>query len=549
MEQIAHIIPIDTVRLEASRQLDPARKAQFGQFMTPAGIAGFMVSLFSVPEGDIRLLDAGAGVGSLTSAFLDTHLHQRIDVHAWEIDRVLRGYLVDTLQQHEQQAEKRGVSLHVTIYQGDFIEDAVRNLLSGKGARFTHAILNPPYKKINQNSGHRLLLRKVGIETVNLYTAFVALCILLMETHGEIVAIIPRSFCNGTYYRPFRELLLKHCAIRHIHLFESRKKAFKDDEVLQENIIIHLEKGAPQGTVTISTSHDSRFDDYGEQIFPFTDIVKPKDPESFIHIPTVQRTEEASCLFSHTLKDIGLEVCTGPVVDFRVKDFWQRDPRPGTVPLLYPHHFANGKLSYPKEHKKPNALAFCSETEKWLMPSGFYVLVKRFSAKEERRRVVAYVLDPAEIPAPLYGFENHWNVFHVRKQGLDELTARGLACFLNSTMLDEHFRVFSGHTQVNATDLRSMKYPSREQLKELGSLAGKRPLAQKEIDQLVTMIEEKSGHEASLQITNIEGLRADNGKQRRKNSGSSQGSSRLGDAKGTTKRKKRTVSSSVAESH
>jgi len=34
--------------------------------------------------------------------------------------------------------------------------------------RFSHAILNPPYKKINSNSEHRLILRRMGIETVNL---------------------------------------------------------------------------------------------------------------------------------------------------------------------------------------------------------------------------------------------------------------------------------------------------------------------------------------------------------------------------------------------
>ncbi len=38
------------------------------------------------------------------------------------------------------------------------------------------------------------------------------------------------------------------------------------------------------------------------------------------------------------------------------------------------------------------------------MPQGFYVLTKRFSGKEERRRVVAFVIDPSELPAPFYGF-------------------------------------------------------------------------------------------------------------------------------------------------
>ena len=103
------------------------------------------------------------------------------------------------------------------------------------------------------------------------------------------------------------------------------------------------------------------------------------------------------------------------------------------------------------------------------MPSGFYVIVKRFSSKEERRRVVAYVVSPQDIDSAWIGFENHWNVLHIRKEGLDQKLACGLACFLNSTPLDSYFRRFSGHTQVNATDLRNMKYPDIEQLKLLGA--------------------------------------------------------------------------------
>jgi len=69
------------------------------------------------------------------------------------------------------------------------------------------------------------------------------------------------------------------------------------------------------------------------------------------------------------------------------------------------------------------------------------------------------------------GFENHLNVFHKGKQGLSEALAHGLVTFLNTTAVDEYFRSFSGHTQVNATDLRLMKYPSRKNLITLGEWA------------------------------------------------------------------------------
>lgn len=477
----------DQVRREASALLDSKRRAELGQYMTPSSIAEFMASLFTY-NGCAKLLDAGAGVGSLTSAFIEKAQLENTTVVAevWEIDSLLGAYLRTTLENSiAQGAGNISAHLHVT----DFIEDATSSIQFDSEDCYTHAILNPPYKKITSHSKHRKLLRSVGIETVNLYTAFVALSILMMSEGGEIVAIIPRSFCNGSYYRPFRQLLLRKCSIQQLHLFESRSQAFQDDDVLQENIILHLTKGGKQGTVTVSTSLDAEFTDYQQATFNIQDIVQASDAEQFIRIPTTLTHTHLPALCTHTLQELGLAVCTGPVVDFRLKDYWCEANSDEAIPLLYPHHFSQGEFSWPKVHKKPNALRRTPEIQKWLMPRGDYVLVKRFSAKEERRRLVAYHLSADELNTSHFGFENHWNIFHVNKHGLSAEVAKGLSIFLNSTQLDEHFRVFSGHTQVNATDLRNMRYPSLEQLCELARRATDVVNNQASIDRLIEELE------------------------------------------------------------
>ena len=68
----------------------------------------------------------------------------------------------------------------------------------------------------------------------------------------------------------------------------------------------------------------------------------------------------------------------------------------------------------------------------------------------------------------LVGFENHLNYFHKQGKTLPADLAKGLALYLNSTLADQYFRLFSGHTQVNATDLRKMPYPTYQQLLRLG---------------------------------------------------------------------------------
>lgn len=485
----ATVPAIDDIRLAASGKLDPERRAELGQFMTPQTIARFMASLFRKWPEKSCALDPGAGIGSLTEALTgrfveSTPVGSTLSVTAYEIDPILIHYLRDQLTQIETFGQASDRKIAAEIVERDFIKEGAFRASFG-GARYTHAILNPPYKKIAANSEYRLLLRKEGIETVNLYTAFLGLAVALTITGGEIVAIIPRSFCNGSYFRPFRHWLLEQIAVRHIHVFESRKKAFSDDDVLQENIIVRFEKGTAQGPVTISTSHDATFADYVERVLPFREIVKPGDAEKFIHIPTLELNGSAH-LFAHTLKELDLDVATGPVVDFRLRKYWQQWPTTGSVPLLYTHHFAKGEFVWPREHRKPNAVTLNGETQKWLMPQGWYTITKRFSSKEERRRLVAHVVDPGTLPFDFYGFENHLNVIHAKKRGLDPDLARGVALFLNSTTVDQHFRSFSGHTQVNATDLRSMLFPSKATLIKFGKWAAKHPQpSQAEIDAFV----------------------------------------------------------------
>lgn len=444
-----------------------------------------MAGLFSAsPQAHCQILDPGAGIGSLSLAFLERCRvgelsFDDIEVVAFETDDTLHEELDKFLADYTAR-----LPLRFSIVGGDFVEEAVIRICLGR-TRFTHAILNPPYKKIGTNSTHRRLIRKAGIETVNLYSAFLALAISLVERGGQIVAIVPRSFCNGPYYRSFRYFLLDRVAIRHMHLFGSRDQAFKDEQVLQENVIVLLQRGVKQGSVMVSTSTDDAFDDLSTIELPFDRIVVPGDPEKFIHFPASNRGTalDRSSAARTLLSELGLTASTGPVVDFRGLEHVRLEPEPETVPLLYPCHFSPAGVAWPKfDSRKPNAIVRNKTTEGWLYPAGYYCVVRRFSSKEERRRVVACVVQPADLGNPSHiGFENHLNVIHKDRNGLPMEIAYGLAAYLNSTAVDEQFRQFNGHTQVNATDLRQLKYPTLAALQDLGSWAIKAGVVPQEI--------------------------------------------------------------------
>ena len=504
--RIAPAEQADVYRLEVSRKLDPKRRGALGQYLTALPVATFMASLFGDTPGDVVLLDPGAGTGILTAAFIQEMASRRvkprtIQAEIYELEPLMTNYLNSTMDECTCAGKSAGIRVFGTATQTDFVDWGVEQvraqggLFEEQGPAFTHCIMNPPYKKMRSDSKHRVRLRQIGIDTSNLYSAFLALAINLLSPGGELVAIVPRSFCNGPYFKPFRKLLLARMAIRHMHVFDSRQKAFKDDEVLQENVIFYVVKGRRQGNVVITASSGPDFEDMTRRVVTFDKVINSADPDRFIHMAVSeldQMVVDRISPLSHSLAEIGIEICTGPVVDFRLRPDIRQQAENGAYPLIYPGHFSGNYIAWPKpEGKKPNAIQESERSTRWLMENGWYVVTRRFSAKEEKRRIVAALHTPDRVPGDKVGFENHLNVFHRSKAGLDPTMAKGLAVYLNSTLLDLYFRQFSGHTQVNATDLRALHYPDRETLIRLGEqITGSFP-SQEEVDRLLDVEIEK----------------------------------------------------------
>lgn len=460
---------LENERLEHVKQTSDKHKEFLGQYFTPYTIAKFMSSLFPQTGNKIKLLDPGAGIGILSCSFMERIINEKWDtpeihISAYDIDKEVYNILTKNIASSSSAFKKSDYE----IFSDDFLAKTSFEYAWKINETYTHVIMNPPYKKILTNSKERQSARTFGLETVNMYSAFVGAAISLTEDNGYIVAIVPRSFCNGVYYKPFREFILKNCAIKHIHLFESRDKAFKDEAVLQENIIIMLQKNAEQKNVKISYCIDDSFVGISEFDVPFNQILHENDKEKYFYIPTKQHVENEKFMLYSNLMDLGINVSTGPIVDFRLKNLLFKDFLENSVPLIYPVHFKKYCLAWPQESKKPNAILISEKVRKLLYPKGFYVIVKRFSSKEESKRVVASLITPNDFFTDEIAFENHLNVFHQNKLSLEENFAYGLTCWLNTTYIDEKFRLFSGHTQVNATDLRNLPYPTFEQISELG---------------------------------------------------------------------------------
>lgn len=417
-------------------------KAERGQFFTPARLAEQVVKGIRLPEaGRLKVLDLGAGAGALAAALADRASHNHPDVAleltCIEIDEDVIPYLHRTVDQ-----------LHAKVMQGDALEMAVRGAIDED---FDIAIMNPPYGKVAANSAERRAMAHLGVETPNIYAAFMAVGYLHLRAGGQLAAIVPRSWANGPYFKRFRHHMLTHLAIDQLQSFSSRSSLFSDARVLQENVILTGTREGHQGSVRLL------FDDGDPHEVPIEKVIVPGDPERFVRIPTGAERD----LPGVPLSSLGLKVSTGKVVDFRTKDRLVT-PTENTYPMVYQANVHGGRVEWPREMgKKQGFLCSVEEAHRYLVPAGVYVVIKRFSAKEEKRRVVAGV-HVTETPV---AYDNKTNIIACP----DRDVAVGLALWLNSTALDTYFRAFSGHTQVNATDLRVLPYPSLEALRSLGA--------------------------------------------------------------------------------
>ncbi len=390
-------------------------RKQKGQVFTPVAIARFMVNLFSKIPHEYQLLDPGAGIGILTAAFCEKLIQysspRNLSAHLFENDSRLVPLLKKNLENCKQALHKVGHSFDYTIHEDDFVlasssnlhgqntfNDALRNI------RFDGVIMNPPYFKVRKDSIHARLMAKIVHGQPNIYAFFMALGARLLKENGEIIAITPRSFCNGLYFRSFRRWYFNHVSLDHIHIFESRTDTFKHSSILQENIITkfhRLGNSSPRVKVTKSFGSDLSINEKKADV-PVEEIIDNSRGDYVIRIPETPDDRQIINLlesFSTRFIDIGLRISTGPIVLFRSTEFLLfNNTNKSSIPLLQPHNIKAFEIIWPAyKNGKPVAFRLCNDSLRHLLPTKNYVLLKRFSAKEEKRRLTCRLSFPETI--------------------------------------------------------------------------------------------------------------------------------------------------------
>lgn len=456
-----------------------------GQVFTPPEICAFMASLVERLPSRIRILDPGAGTGSLSAALCDRiaalPAAREVELHLYETDPLLEDGLRASARRWERKLAARGHKLRATIHTKDFVlahahlGGAMPLFAAPTEDGFDVVIMNPPYFKVAGDSRHARLFPELIHGQPNIYAIFLALAAELLRPHGQLVAITPRSFCNGLYFRSFRRWMLARVRLTRAHLFDSRRDAFRESEILQESLITVFTKAPEDPThhVTVSASHGRADLGASRQVeVAARDVVDDSEGHAVLRLPSSMAEAQLLRLVDrlpHRLETLGLRVSTGPVVSFRAREFLVDEPRvPGTVPLIQVGNVKPFHTLWPvKGSSKPASFRDCDGSRSLLLPASNYVLMRRFSAKEEARRLTASCFLREDCPTARVAFENHVNYLYRAEGELTHEEVFGLAALFNSRLMDRYFRCLSGNTQVNATELRSLPMPSMEAVAKL----------------------------------------------------------------------------------
>jgi adenine-specific DNA-methyltransferase len=127
------------------------------------------------------------------------------------------------------------------------------------------------------------------------------------------------------------------------------------------------------------------------------------------------------------------------------------------------------KLTWPcAKNGKPQFIEYSSKSVKLLVPAGNYVLLRRFSAKEDKHRLIAAPINREHVKGVYIGIENHLNYIWQPRGKMSEAEAWGLAGIFNSGFYERYFRAINGNTQVNASEIRSMPLPPIQIIRNIG---------------------------------------------------------------------------------
>ena len=460
-------------------------RAQLGAYYTPPALCERLLDMATEAGVDwrsARVLDPACGGGAFLAPvarrMAESHEESSPKIALKDIQRRLNGFERDPFAAWMSQ-----VFLDVTL--GDLCDeagtrphsvvrvcDSLQQVPVGKG--FDLVVGNPPYGRIQLSPELRERFRRSLFGHANLYGIFTDLGLRFTAPGGIIAYVTPTSFLSGEYFKALRGLLGREAPPVSIDFIGKRKDVFAD--VLQETLLATYQRGGDPGVGRvhyISEGPNNSIKSTAAGAFNL-----PENPGQPWLMP---RTEAQNALVGqarmlpYRLGDYGYKVSTGPLVWNRHKPSLRDRPGMGRYPLVWAESVrSDGVFEFRAEKRNHKPYFEPRANENWVVTDFPCVLLKRTTAKEQYRRLIAAELPTAFIEQ--HGavvIENHLNMIKPLN-GAPRVAPAALAVLLNSNVVDQVFRCINGSVAVSAYELGALPLPAPEDMNKIERLMKKR---------------------------------------------------------------------------
>ncbi len=461
-------------------------KKESGQFFTSRIISDFMGNLAQPKSPKISILDPGCGTAILSCSIIENLVQksgiEEIDLKLFETDIELIKKTEKVVLYLKNWLLKKNIILNVIIEQEDFIlfnsnvfynNTLFENYIIEK---YDYIISNPPYFKISKSDKRAQIAKELVYGQPNIYSLFMGLSAKLLKPNGELIFITPRSFAAGNYFKAFRNSFFNEVNISNIHIFESRNKMFKNDKVLQENIILRATKVESPNIKISVTESEQDINNPKISIFPSEKLIDLKSNEKMLFIPSNSIESETINIFRkwhNTLNDYNIQISTGPIVAFRCKNFLVSKLTSDIklAPLVWLHNIKKMEFLFPlKKGAKQSYITDSVESKKLLLKNKNYIFIRRFSSKDDKNRLICSPYFASKLKFEKIGIENHINYIYRPNGDLSDEEIWGISALFSSHLFDTYFRTFNGNTQVGASELKQIKMPPHEKVVLIGQM-------------------------------------------------------------------------------
>lgn len=410
------------------------KRKKLGQYMTPKSV--YDVAIANLPLGNnpsekdsqtlsqnhnsdaageagekIRVFDPAVGTGELLLAVRAAH--PNVELYGWDIDKEILKVAEANLGGKANLTHQNG--LHV---------DNMDNF-------FDAAIVNPPYFEFKPSRQERENFKEVVKGRPNIYAFFIKKTIDLLKEGGHAAFIVPPSMNNGAYFSALRDYIITNTEVKFMKVITDSSLFVEAQTSVQ--VIVLQKKTGSSPTINEKYVLDlKKVTGCPEQKYLFS-----QDAEKI----------RAMWKGKTSLAELGYDVTTGTLIWNEYADkLSEVKENSSDTPVYYSKDISpDGKIVLNEKMNKRRYLSSSVKT-----PSkGEAIIVNRIVGS------VGNGVLKAAVVSGEYFAENHVNVIKPLKGRKPKKSLEEIHKFLTvSTELGEYLQLFTGNTQISATELK-----------------------------------------------------------------------------------------------